>query len=215
MLQYHPLDKAKMLDIAQHIKPDDNFTILEFGVATGNTMCAMLDALIEVGKYPRNVFGFDSFEGLPQEDVSATPNAEWFPTAFNIVSELHNKGIETTTEKGVEMIRQRFYQYPFDVKLIVGWYSNLTLKTVIDNNILPASYIHIDCDMYISAYQALRWLAENDLIRDECIIRYDDWKDDWNMGEPKAHLQILREFPYKYEFIPSVYPGNVIFRFFK
>ena len=213
MLEYHPLDKLKMLDIAQYIQEDQHFTILEFGVATGNTMCAMLDALIQLNKIPKYVYGFDSFEGLPDEDPSATPNPEWFPGAFNIVAELKNKGIAATKEDGIKLVLQRFYQYPFDVKLVEGWYDNLTSEVA--QGIYPANYIHIDCDMYSSAYQALKWIADNDLIAKGCIVRYDDWKTDSNMGENKAHAQICKEFGYRTEFIPSNYDHNMMFRFYK
>lgn len=215
MLEYHPLDKLKMLDIAQHIEYANNFTLLEFGVAIGNTMCAMLDALIYSYKIPVHVFGFDSFEGLPEEDPAAAYNPEWFPGAFNIIDELKNKNIVASKDEGIKMVLKRLEQYPFDIHVIIGWYSNLNDKIIERYNITPAQYIHIDCDMYSSAYQALHWIARNDLIANGCIVRYDDWKDDPNMGENKAHHQICREFNYQAEFIPSKYHHNTMFRFCK
>lgn len=218
MLQYHPLDKEKMLEICQCISYTPNFTMLEFGVATGNTMSAMIDALMQVGIKPKQVIGFDSFEGLPTEDPQASPNPDWFPTAFNIISELGNKGIKVTKENGIELIKSRFavYQlYDIDVQLIIGWYDKLNKDTVLEYNIQPAQYIHIDCDMYISAIQAMTWLAQSDLIDDGCIVRYDDWQNDSNMGENKAHFEITNRFGYKASLIHSNFPGNIFFRFTK
>lgn len=216
MLEYHPLDKLKMMDVAQHVKDADNFTFFEFGVATANTMCAMLDSLIELYKIPTHIFGFDSFEGLPPEDPSAAQNPEWFPEAFNIVDEFKNRGIHVHTNfAGVEFVMNRLNQYPFDVKLIIAWYEHLSDELVVTHNIQPARYIHIDCDMYSSAIQALSWIARNDLIANECVVRYDDWKENDNMGEKRAHLEICKQFGYKAEFIPSRYDHNIMFRFYK
>lgn len=204
-----------MLDIAQHIEYEPNMTILEFGVATGNTLSAMLDALIELQKIPKYVFGFDSFLGLPKEDASTILPDEWQEGNFNIVDELKQKDIQTDTYNGIKLIKSRFEKYlshQILIELIVGWYSDLNEQQVVAYNIQPASYIHIDCDLYISTMQALDFLFANHLVKENCIIRYDDWKNNSYIGEHKAHLEAMQNYGWRAEFIGSKFSNNVFFR---
>ena len=56
---------------------------------------------------------------------------------------------------------------------------------------LPALYLQIDCDLYVSAYQALDWMLANKLVVAGTIIGYDDWTTGGEGGEAQAHHEVV------------------------
>ncbi len=94
-------------------------------------------------------------------------------------------------------IAMRYEKYgPDKVCLIKSWYKDLTEETVKLADLGPAAYIHVDCDLYISAYQALDFMFNNKLIMSGTLIRYDDWDSvpEWQAGESLAHKQIFDKY---------------------
>jgi hypothetical protein len=123
--------------------PDQSEAILEFGVWLGSSI-----NLIS-GRFPEHqVYGFDSFLGLP-EDWSFP----WLMGSFNLNGFMPN-------------VRN-------NVKLLKGWF-NETLP-VFAKDVLGEGHIallHIDCDLYSSAKLVLDILADN--IRPGTIIVFDE-----------------------------------------
>lgn len=116
--------------------------VLEFGVYVGFTITKIRNFLDDTYK----VFGFDSFEGLP-EDWVGTPCSKG---CFNV-----NGNIPDVP--GVEFLK--------------GWF-NETLpkyKTIEE----PISLLHIDCDLYSSTKEVLYSL--NNVILPKTIICFDEW----------------------------------------
>lgn len=152
----------------QH-KPDTLW--LEFGVASGKT-------INYISKFTTdNVYGFDSFEGLPEkwrdgyEKGSFTRNGN-FPTVNN------------------------------NVVLIKGWF-NETLPTFIQNQNKKISFIHMDADLYSST----KCILDNvkDLIDTNCIIVFDELVNypgfDGEKGELKAFYEFVTEHNVNYRWI--------------
>lgn len=84
------------------------------------------------------------------------------------------------------------------ITLIKGWFSDTLNDELVDKyNITKASLIMIDCDMYLSAKEALDFCGP--LIQDAAIILFDDWYagklDERNMGEKRAFEEFLKENP--------------------
>ena len=113
---------------------------LEFGVATGKTINYISKHTTE------NVYGFDSFIGLPEEWRDGFDKG-----AFNRNGKLPN------VEKNVILIK--------------GWF-NETLPDFIKNKNQKVSFIHIDADLYSST----KCIFDNlkNYIDKDCIIVFDE-----------------------------------------
>lgn len=195
--EVNDIGKSIFRNIAYNMKDG---AIFEFGVNYGNTLTCLLDNMILLNKKPTGIFGFDNFMGLPKEQEGIHKDNDWFETAFNVVDELKRININTTREEAIELVKGRFKEYEkydFFVKLIIGWYSELNKQTIIDYNMIPASFIHVDCDLYISAKQALEFMFGNNLVLNGCLIRYDDWKLDPTYGEHLAHIETVKKYNLK------------------
>lgn len=158
---------------------------LEFGVFSGTSISCMFQVLQELNLNQVRLFGFDSFEGMPaiaaQEDEGT-----WEPGQFEF-------GIEVTREilkrRGVDLQR---------TLLTKGWFCD-TLKPEFRDrhNIQKASIIMVDCDIYSSTVDVLKFCEP--LIQDEAILFFDDWNSnflaDKNLGEKKAFDEFLHAHP--------------------
>ena len=92
------------------------------------------------------IFGFDSFEGMP-ESAAHEDGGEWKPGQFASPIEFTKKLL---TDRGVDWSR---------TFLIKGWFNEtLTPETVTKYSIAKASVIMIDCDIYSSSKAALNFL---------------------------------------------------------
>lgn len=159
---------------------DDRFKhVLEFGVCHGRTIRTIrhtLDSSYEV-------FGFDSFVGLPEtwidKDNRVVVPARHFST----------RGIIPNVK---------------DVKFYAGWFTN-TLPDYL-KIAQPIALLHIDSDLYSSAKEVL-W-ALNEYIVEGTIIVFDEWfyRHDakYNDHEQKAFKEWVAEFDRACEIVPFV-----------
>ena len=160
---------------------------LEFGVYNGTSMICMHRVLGELGFDSIRLFGFDSFEGLP-ETAAKDDEGTWHPGQFSCDYEFTRKVLDL---EDVDWNR---------IFLIKGWFSDTLNDDLIRKyNITNASVIMIDCDMYLSAKEALNFCAP--LIQKEAVILFDDWYSgdrlaDRNLGEKRAFDEFLSENPY-------------------
>ena len=86
------------------------------------------------------------------------------------------------------------------VKLFKGWFADTLNDDLIKSqNIKNVSIIMVDCDMYLSAKEALVFCAP--LIDEKAIIFFDDWNSIEgtlaanNLGESRAFKEFLEENP--------------------
>lgn len=144
--------------------------VMEFGVYSGKTMW-------HISGYFQDdtCWGFDSFEGLPEE---------WI---INV-----NEG-RVTTHYGAGHFHLRGYKPDFrdNVQLIKGWFEN-TLPDWCTKHQGPVKFLHIDCDLYSSTCTILNEL--NDQIVPGTVIVFDEmypWEEsspytEWQHHEYKA-----------------------------
>jgi O-methyltransferase len=154
---------------------------LEFGVCKGTSMACMFRALRGLHLEQVRMFGFDSFEGLP-EAAQTEDDGAWVPGEFRYDIERTKAFLE---DEGVDWSR---------LVLVKGWFSDtLNEELVHRHEIARASLIMIDCDLYSSAKAALDFCAP--LIRDGAVIFFDDWRsqhlDERNLGEKRAFDEFL------------------------
>ena len=126
----------------------------------------------------KEVHGFDSFEGLP-EDWSGG-NRYVSAKTFDLEGKLPR--VET------------------NVKLHKGWFSE-TIKPFLESTKDNISFLHIDCDVFNSAYYALDSLKER--IIKGTLIQFDEFYNfyGWKNHEYKALNKFLLENNLKINYI--------------
>ena len=167
-IQTYPL-KYVFENIKYKHKP--NTLWLEFGVATGNS-------INYISKFTNdNVYGFDSFEGLP----------EYWRNGY---------------DKGAFNMSGNLPEVNSNVKLIKGWF-NETLVDFIKTHDKKISFMHLDADLYSSTKYILDTLKT--YIDTDCIIIFDELVNydgfDGNTGELKAFYEFITENKVDYEWI--------------
>jgi hypothetical protein len=143
--------------------------VCEFGVYKGASLRLIGEALPQ-----RTIFGFDSFEGLPED---------WF------------EGFQRGTFKV-----DRLPQVPANVVLVKGWFSE-TLGPFLDDHPADATFLHVDCDLYSSAKCVLDAFASR--IRPGTIIVFDEYFNyvGWREGEFKAFAEFVERTHRRFEYI--------------
>ena len=108
-----------------------------------------------------------------------------------------------------------------NLTLIPGYFNeSLIPELTIHHHFQPALLVHMDCNMYISTLQAMRWVLQNRILVPSSYLRYDDWpgnltKDTrpevirkWQKmglplsgywGQMKAHNEVSNEFRVSWE----------------
>lgn len=157
--------------------------IMEFGVYEGATLRSIARASPE-----RLVYGFDSFEGLP-EDWEAEEKAG----AFN-----------TDPPSGL----------PQNVRLIIGSFRE-TVPWFMQNQSSGVAFAHIDCDLYSSTKYVLDGigghLAEGAILMFDEIVGYRGYRN----HEIRAFAEFLIETGYSFETIGRRHPRSVAVRILK
>ncbi|KAK3235442.1 hypothetical protein CYMTET_54336 [Cymbomonas tetramitiformis] len=137
--------------------------VYQFGVFEGTTLKKIK------GTFPSNfIWGFDSFQGLPEETESVPRLRHWSVGQYN------------ATLKGVTMEGlTRSLGGPDEVQFVKGFYNeSLNADTVdrfLPRRMAPALYVDIDCDLHTSTVQSLDWMFREGLIQVGTLIGYDDW----------------------------------------
>jgi len=129
--------------------PDRPGLWLEFGVGDGTTLGFIADL-----REDRTVYGFDSFEGLPEEwrmsDVRLYPKKKYSRNGISPI--FHQKNIQ-----------------------IVPGYFNESLPKFLDKHKEKCSFVHIDCDLYSSTLDVLENLVRARRIVSGTTILFDEF----------------------------------------
>lgn len=168
-----PYFEKAFLSVSSSGKPGD---YLEFGVYKG---ASFITASRCANKYRLSnirFFAFDCFEGIPLSEIP------WIKTgAYACSAEFFERII---TKAGVDKHR---------TVIVNGLYRDtLTDKTKQAHNLVKAAIVHIDCDLYSSTTEVLKFIE--DLIDDGTVIIFDDWyiygpENTYTMGEGRAFME--------------------------
>lgn len=145
--------------------------IAEFGVYKGTTINFI------ASRCPNEpVYGFDSFEGLPEH---------WTGNRYSRRN-FNRKGKPPKVEKNVE--------------LVIGWF-NETLPAFLEQNTEAFGFVHIDCDIYSSTKQIFDLTATR--IAPGCIIVFDEFFNyhGFEQHEYRAFYEFVEANALDYEFI--------------
>ena len=156
------------VSVVKDMPPDANL-ICEFGVATGRTINFIAKLIPDVP-----IFGFDSFEGLPEDWRDG-----FFKGAFKADS-------PPKVRRNVRLIRGRFED---------------TLGPFLQEHPQSAAFMHIDCDLYASAKTVLETFRPS--IRSGTIIVFDEYFNypGWQHGEFKAFAEYIERSDHSFNYI--------------
>ena len=169
-----------------------NKKFLEFGVYRGESMLNFYD-IYNKNNINSIFYGFDSWEGLPQELIDPHNPTGWRPEKFSTNG----------------YVNPNLLNKP-NVYLIDGWFSDtLTEELAQTLGKKSVGLVHMDCDIYTSTIQCLEFLVKYDLLADDAFIIYDDWGayltvqgvEEWEVGEAKAHKEITEKYNLNFELI--------------
>ncbi|WP_461123842.1 class I SAM-dependent methyltransferase [Saccharothrix stipae] len=145
---------------------------LEFGVYTGGTL-----KLIATAFQGRDVYGFDSFEGLPEDWRNGFPAGLFGMDGLPDVD-------------GAE--------------LVVGWFDD-TLPGFLDSHPGPVSFLHVDCDLYSSTKTVLDLVGPR--LVPGTVIVFDEYFNypGWQEHEHKAWTEYVERTGIEFDYCGYTY----------
>jgi hypothetical protein len=151
-----------------HIQPGD--LLLEFGVFSGGTINQIAGAIPSTIK----VYGFDSFEGLPED---------WRP-GF-----LRGRFAVPSLPKVAA-----------NVELIKGWFDR-TLPEFIAAHPGKVGFLHVDCDLYSSTVTIFQLLRGR--FRPGAVVLFDEYFNypGWQASEHRAFTEFVESCGCKFEYL--------------
>ncbi|MFM7011316.1 MAG: class I SAM-dependent methyltransferase [Betaproteobacteria bacterium] len=160
-------DLELLQSLAPNVRPQD--LVLEFGVFSGRTINALAESL------PHHaLWGFDSFEGLPE-----TWRSDFSQGTFKV------DALPTVRE---------------NVNLMKGLFDK-TLPAFLEKTPGEVGFVHIDCDLYSSTKTVLGLLK--DRLRDEALLVFDEYFNypGWEQHEYKAFSEFIDQSSFKFEYL--------------
>lgn len=150
-----------------------NLHALEFGVYTGDSVQRMRECLPpEV-----EVFGFDSFRGLP---------TDWLDAAGELVG-VCERGFFSTDGVIPDVPGVTFFS---------GWFEN-TVPRYVRLFGSTIGLLHIDCDLYSSTRTVLTGLGH--LLVPGTIVVFDEWIYDHDPSRNDHEQRAFREWAYEHD----------------
>lgn len=176
-----------------------------FGICSAGGAEQILSAFKSENIVYNKCWGFDSWKGLPAETPGLFCPDVWREGAFKASEEL-----QLQEDQVIPHVMSTLKKYSNNVELISGFFKDSLTDFLIKIKIFkPALFIDIDTDLHISCYQALDFMARNDLLIKGTIIRYDDWGDfthslwkgakEYTIGESLAHKEICEKYNLVFE----------------
>ena len=156
--------------------------VMEFGVYQGRWLKQLADLCDELD-FTRPIFGFDSFEGLPE--VSAQDDLDcWHKGQYRSDIESVSKFVNCAKHE--------------NLRLVKGWFSQ-SLRRPDIQAIDAIAYVRIDADLYQSSKEVLEYVGPR--LSDGAIMVFDDWTCDLEKGETKAFAEWQAGSGFMFEFL--------------
>lgn len=135
---------------------------LEFGVNSGDTINYFSQFTQDM------VYGFDSFEGLPEEWRKGFPKGYFSRSgSLPVVNE--------------------------NVHLIKGWFAD-TIDDFLERTPGNVGFVHLDADLYSSTKCVLDALTRHDRIKPGCVMLFDEIFNYHGYDGPNGELRALYEW---------------------
>ncbi|GDY31226.1 class I SAM-dependent methyltransferase [Gandjariella thermophila] len=165
------------LEYALTQAPDTGGLALEFGVYEGTTLKA-----IAAARQGRNVYGFDSFEGLPENWRNGFPAG-----TFAMAAPPEVPGAE----------------------LVVGWFDD-TLGPFLAEHPEHVDFLHVDCDLYASAKTVLDLVGPR--LRPGSVIVFDEFFNfpGWPEHEYRAWREYVERTGLTFDYLAYTYDNEQV-----
>jgi hypothetical protein len=143
--------------------------VCEFGVATGKSINHIAGLLPDV-----TVYGFDSFEGLPEDWQTYYPKGSFKMEALPEVRS--------------------------NVQLVKGWFRE-SLPMFLEEHPGQAVFLHVDCDLYSSTKDIFELMATR--LRPGSVLVFDEYFNypGWKEGEHKAFMEFIERTAQSFEYL--------------
>ena len=142
---------------------------LEFGVHRGVSLLLAQQAAARAGLTSMRCVVFDSFEGLPNAETATFWRGRF---AFS-----EQRFLRWFERAGGDLSQ---------VEVVAGWFSDtLTPEHATSLNLGRIAVAHIDCDLYESSLEVLRWFEP--LVGKGTVLILDDWHAYDGAGAPSDH----------------------------
>lgn len=168
-----------------------NADLFEVGVFNGISLCHTVQTFLQKGMPFRNLYGFDSFEGLPQAD-GIFSKGSW--------SAKQNLSPQSSIAEVVDQVSRNIHYS--NAHFVQGFYDkSMTDELPRKMGMKKPFWINIDCDLYESTQVALDWVLRNDLVElGKTHIYFDDIEhyrargkkgehEAWNEAQAKYHVK--------------------------
>jgi hypothetical protein len=195
--------------LTPYITPVSMRDVYEFGVCSGDSLCSI--SQVYNSKYVRikNMFGFDSFCGLPEEQND--PLNQYIAGDFSAKDRLKTQSVDETVSVVANKISQYFTGE--NLVLIEGFFENTLKDEIVEKyNMGPASLINVDCDTYTSTLECLDFMFRNKLVKPGTVVRFDDWGSlnylDYGSGESRAFKEISEKYRVEWLAVDAVNYGK-------
>lgn len=157
----------------------------EFGLFRGGTFLATSQILDQLGLDNVRMYGFDSFEGLPEATGIDAGDTRFFEGQYACSREEVESNL---LKNGMKLDR---------ATLIEGYYEDsLTDQLHQAHPFKKAAVVLLDCDYYSSTIIAMDWLDR--YVDVGTVLLFDDWfsyGDDGSLGQQKALAEWLGKHP--------------------
>jgi predicted O-methyltransferase YrrM len=169
MISLEPVDMhLDLLTFGLQQVKDTSGLYLEFGVFSG----ASINHIAQ--RIDNNIYGFDSFEGLPERWRNRLDAGHFKVAALPSVKQ--------------------------NVTLIKGWFDK-TVPEFLKEYSEDISFLHVDCDLYSSTRTIFTNFAPR--IKVGTVIVFDEYFNypGWREGEYKAFQEFTKEYNVQYEYL--------------
>ena len=175
MHQHRMLETAVRHSLQQNSAKGRESIVVELGVWRGDTLRRIAEAA-----RGHEVYGFDSFYGLPEDFAGGQFQRGAFST------------------NGIPPPR-----LPINVEVRPGWFNTSIKKFVDELKSVNAhvSFVHVDCDLYSSAKEALTLLMP--VLSPLAVLQFDQFfgYPGWQAGEASAWWDVAKSFSVEFKYI--------------
>lgn len=159
-------DMLSTLEHGLKLAPPDGLA-LEFGVYSGSTLKAIAT------HRGSGVYGFDSFDGLPENWRTGFPSGAFAKS-------------EPPQVTGAE--------------LVIGWFTDTLPSFMAEHADEPVAFVHVDCDLYSSTVTVLEHVGPR--LRPGAVLVFDEYLNypGWQNHEHKAWSEFVERTGIGFEY---------------
>jgi O-methyltransferase len=142
---------------------------LEFGVYKGTSLIQFYNLFKKSGLNDIRLFAFDAFQGLPGSEGNTFQKGEFFFPKKSFIRRIKKAGVN-----------------PERVIIVEGFFNeSLTAEVKKQHGLSKAAVIHVDCDLYESTTDVLRFCQE--LVQEGTVLIFDDYLSFQNETDPTQY----------------------------